>query len=248
MHGQVHLVVLGAERTGSNLLVGLIDSHPHAYVGGELFNPRIVESRHVPWRPSGTENDSERLNSLREKDPRAFLEEAFHLGHAAGNVVVGFKLFYYHAVRFPHALEFVQQDPLVRVVHIKRRNRLARLASIIRAENSDIWGVESGKKVPEPQAISIPPERLVDNFNETERRELEYSELLAMHPMHEVFYEDLAADPRGVAHEVLAFLGLSPGFELEIRYQKTGTTPLNESISNYAQLKAEFGDIYTYFG
>ena len=248
MSGPTHLVVLGAERTGSNLLVGLIDSHPKAFVGGELFNPRIVDDREVPWPVTGLAADVPRLSALRASSPGLFLREVLSLEELSENDVIGFKLFYYHAVLCPEALSFVQSDPAVKVVHIKRRNRLARLVSIIRAEQSDIWGVKPGERLPEVRPVEIESSRLIQNFEETASREQEFAELLSMHPILDVFYEDLAIDPQSVAESVLEFLDLRPTeAPLEVRYQKTGSKSLRSAISNYDQLKEQLGETYDFF-
>ena len=59
----------------------------------------------------------------------------------------------------------------------------------------------------------------------------------AAHPKYEVYYEDLAADPDGVANRIARFLGLSDHDGYEVRHRRTGGDKLQDAIVNYHALK-----------
>ena len=43
-------VIVAAERTGTNLLVGLLNDYDRCFVGNELFNPVNISGDVIPWR------------------------------------------------------------------------------------------------------------------------------------------------------------------------------------------------------
>ena len=76
----VPFVLLAAERTGSNLLLGMLQSHPDVIAGGELFNMRLVQQGRVDW-PGLSDRETAEFTELRGRDPAALVDLVF--GNAA---------------------------------------------------------------------------------------------------------------------------------------------------------------------
>ena len=243
---ETHLVLLCSPRTGSNLLSGMLSSHGDVLMGAELFNPSLVSRHEIPW-PNLEEAEQSQLHRLREHDLGTFFNHLYSRTESVAHSVVGFKLFYEHAIVRPDALAQIQQDDMIRVVHLKRRNRLARFVSAERAARTNVWTTHVGEKPQKFEPIALDPERLVEDFVETERREVEFANLISMHPTLDVFYEDLALSPLTTALTVTDFLGLAPNPDLHIKYIKTGGTSLRNAISNFDELAETLQERFPFF-
>lgn len=232
-------VLICAERTGSNLLLGLINSHREVFAGGELFNPVLAGKGVVDWALCPQEERAA-MASLRRSDPPAFLWRLFEMAAGMGHRHVGFKLMYGHADRLRSMQQLFFTDRRLRVIHLKRRNRLRRYLSEQRAKATGEWatGIDAApKRLPK---LQIDFESCIFDFLHIEKKEAEYQALFRDHDVIEVFYEDLERDPVAVGTAVLSFLGLQEMPEFAVRFTKSGTDPLSDAIVNYEQLKAHF--------
>jgi LPS sulfotransferase NodH len=231
----VKFFILGRSRTGSNFLRGLLNSHPHARVFGELFqNPQ-----EITW---GFPNYSrgKRYFQPFKQAPVQFLTREIYRKVPRQIQAVGFKIFYYHAQtpEWKPIWTFLLEHKEIRVVHIKRQNILQTHLSKARAEQSGEWANITGKKGKVPP-VRLSYEDLLEDFTRTREMEASYDALFADHPMHEVIYEDLARDYQAKMQQVTTFLGL-PDCPLAPQTHKQTTEPLYNSIENYAELKARF--------
>ncbi len=109
-------VVVTRARTGSNLLISLLNSHPQVDARGEMF--REMKGQSV----------ESRLDRVFRRRPRRI--EA-----------VGFKIFYYHPLDDHHSQvwdRLCSMDDLY-ILHLKRRNVLRTVTSRKLAGSTDIW-------------------------------------------------------------------------------------------------------------
>jgi hypothetical protein len=91
----VRFVIVATERTGTNLLVSLLDQHENCFCGNELFNPVTIRRDIIPWH--GIEEPQRaRLIALRRADLVKFWDELCAMRLSRGFRVVGFKLMYHH--------------------------------------------------------------------------------------------------------------------------------------------------------
>src|ERR1700752_1293831 len=86
-------VIITTSRTGTNLLIGMLNSHSDCFVGHEIFNQDSSDRGDIPWYLDSTPNDRE-LNDLRRTDPIKFLNRLFEITRNRGYRVIGFKLMY----------------------------------------------------------------------------------------------------------------------------------------------------------
>ena len=72
--GPRRFLMVGAERTGTNLLIGLLNQHAGCFCGGELFNSGVIAKGKLPWFDL-EDAERDRLLELRLNDPLRFLAE-----------------------------------------------------------------------------------------------------------------------------------------------------------------------------
>lgn len=232
-------VILAAERTGSNLLAGLLDSHPDMIAAGELFNPLVRKSGDLPWRLA-RKSEVAALAALRESDPVAFLERLAEQAGGAGLGFFGFKLLYFHADKCEPARRHLAGNAQVRVLHLTRQNLLRRYVSLLRAKATGEWQRRADEGGPQQQpkvAVSLP--EFLKDAARIRAWEQDYRAAFAGHPVLELTYEELSEDPAGVGRRAVEFLGGDPEAPLDVRTRKTGVDPLRDAVSNYDELSEQ---------
>ncbi len=93
-------MIVAAERTGTNLLIGMLKDFTDCYAGGELFNAVNIKNDIIPWRDLEDANEADLL-ALRKSDPIAFWHSLFATSVKRGVPAVGFKLTYSHGLKPP---------------------------------------------------------------------------------------------------------------------------------------------------
>ena len=112
-----------------------------------------------------------------------------------------------------------------RFVHLYRDDVLAQAVSWCRAEQTNVWHrieqAESKQPEQEPRFDFDELRKLVRTIDEHNSAWRAWFACVGIQP-HTVRYEDLDADPVGVAREILDFLGLTlpPGRPLEARHRR----------------------------
>lgn len=209
-------VIVARSRTGSNLLLTYLNSHPWVHGEGELFV---------------------RLNGRDHKD---ILAKIFGKQPRYAKAV-GFKLFYYHPVDddAKHIWDDIEQMKDVHIIHIKRRNVLRTLVSRKVAVNSNVWATSSDKSVIDDKTVTFTPEELEGEIAETKAWEQTADRRLKDHPMLPIYYEDLASNPNAVFRQVTDFLEL-PAQKPSTPLRRQNPEKLSTLIRNYDDLKAAF--------
>ena len=219
--------VLCVRRTGSNLLCGLLNSHPAILCHAELFNEERIFFAQGP--PPQTWTDLDDI-PRRSADPQAFLQHiwARELGHAA----VGFKLLDSQEPRLTAPL---LSDPgLVRIL-LERRSRLRTYVSWLRA-------AQTGRCVAhgyDGLQVVIRPQAMLDFINFYNRYYAAVRDYMRQRgqPWLDVFYEDLVADPAGQLQPVLGALGVDPAPGLlQVVHRRQSRDRLRDSIANYDKI------------
>jgi LPS sulfotransferase NodH len=233
-------VVLGAERTGSNLLVDMLSTHPHIVSAGELFNTRMMaEDRIDTQLPPGL--DPIAMLELRKRDPAACLERVLAAGNANGATAAGFKLLYLHALACNPVVDHLLALPDLRIVHLAREDRLARWVSQVRAELADTWWIAADPSAAPRRtgAIDLDATATLWNFEWQELLEERLRATFAGHSRFDLSYEQLSGDLQGQAGRVLDYLGVEPQ-PLEVNSAKSGERDPRQWIANLAQLHLAF--------
>jgi len=213
-------VVLSRSRTGSNMLIQSLNSHPRIAADYEIFG---------------------KLDGRREEDILAhtFSKQPFYIS------AKGFKIFYYHPQDKTDSSvwEMLQSIDGLHVIHLKRRNILNALVSSRVAYQTGIYGVRS-KREAETYKKDLPtvcftPEELERDFNQTLQWERDGAALFSDKPMLAVEYEAMTANLHSEFRRITDFLGVSPRAP-RTDFKKQRTRSLRESVSNYDELKMHF--------
>jgi LPS sulfotransferase NodH len=234
-------IILGTGRTGSNMLLSALGQHSNAVVYGEIFN----NTRHdrlgynnkfyLPYISYQT------ALKIREDFPIRFLEDhifrVFHRDTAA----VGFKFFYWHCQEdhWRCVWDYLKEKKEIKIIHIKRKNKLRTLVSLKLAQQSKQWSQKHLGEKKKQGAVSLDFDKCLEVFNDWSEKETFYDNYFADHPMHEVTYENLCEKYEKEMENIQWFLGLKP-FRLMPLTVKQGGRRLDNVIANYAELKEQF--------
>lgn len=212
-----HFIILTRSRTGSNMLVSFLNSHPNVYSEGEVLSRLNGQS----W---------ERILK------KSFSSQAFFVR------AKGFKIFYYHPQDGDSTAVFdaLSSMPDLHIIHLKRRNILRTIISRKLAEAQGVWkSYNCFGKGQRFDAISLTPNELLKGFKETREWEKRGESKFRHHPVLDIFYEDLVAEPSETFKRITDFL--------EVRYvfpktwlKKQNSHGVRSSLTNYDELKNFF--------
>lgn len=238
--GPKPFLVLGAERTGSNLLVTVLGSQSSIACAGELFNPRFIQERTVPWL-HGQGNDLATLLALRGADPAAFHARLLADGVRNRANWVGFKLLYFHGMVDDRIVDHLAAQRDLTVIHLFRKDRIRRWLSHRRAVISDSWYTPKGaRRAPEDEAplvLEVVP--TLTDFMLQELMEERYTAVFREHRGLQLDYDDFTNDLPGTGRKLSALFA-EPLGELVPKSKKTGTHDLARGIANLDELRAAF--------
>lgn len=255
-------MVLGSARTGSNLLLSLLSSHPHIKTYGELFNLDMLPETSL-------------LEVL--DDPATYLRRRVFQDHKAEIAAVGFKMFYDHLTRdyftklvdmsdaatqlrekytrfssfiennyawevlderFQTTWEFLRGDQSLAVIHLQRRNMLHTLISLKQAYmTSQWWSLKSDLRTTSP--VHLDPEECCRYFEKLSSSAAEADAAFAKHPKINVIHEDLIEKQQDTMQRIFAFLKV-PYEQVTTRMKKQNLASPRETVDNYEQLKSYF--------
>lgn len=230
-------VILGIARTGSTLLVNLLNAHPQVIAFGELFR----QADKVGWDVAPFANyRNSRITALYRTDPVAFLEKAVFRRWPRSCAAVGFKLFYYHAHEAPQSAvwDYLRGDRDLLILHIKRRNRLAQYLSLLHAHKSNAWS-QTAASAEQPEPLYLDPEACRVHFASVRQYEEDCAAAFKCHAVRDVYFEDLTSNCEPEFGAIQEALGLKhEAVKSTLRRQRR--QPLSEAIANFDELKAEF--------
>ena len=237
-------IIVAAGRTGSNMLRGVIDSHPDAFVGGEVLHHDLIARKGVPWPIDAAEQDPT-LPALLKYNSARYLDKLFDIARQKGFRAIGCKIMYWHGLEDDDARASLLANERLKVIHLKRHNLLKQFLSLERANATGSWGGR-GQSGP-PPAIELDLAKFLEFFERTVEVQDRYDELFAEHDLLQVTYEELSSDPMAVGTRCVEFLGLDPSRPLRVTTKPTGGGTLREAIANYDDFKASMGQFAHYF-
>lgn len=228
-------IILSSARSGSNYVRSLLNSHRHLVAFGELFQRPEKVSWHLPGYFA-----TPRQQRIYRTSPRRFLRK-IAFGSVPGCITAaGFKIFYDHTgpVDRSPVWRCLAEDQDLKVLHLKRRNKLEQFLSWTRAVQTGQWVSRSSHLAREPH-LQLDARDCLRWFEKVCADERSFDALFAKHDMIEVLYEDLRTDPVGTMEKVQDFLKIGQ-VELLARTHKQARQEPFEAISNYAELKKQF--------
>ena len=139
--------------------------------------------------------------------------------------------------RFSDYLDDLESDRSVKVIHLKRVNKLKSLCSKKMALKSGVWSSRKDESPLEP--IHLNYLECLNYFQDTDGLEKKYDSLFRNHQTVEITFEELLSDLDSVQEKLQNFLGLTYD-ELSSPLKKLNKCTLRETISNYSALKDKF--------
>lgn len=229
-------LIFGTERTGSNLLVSMLEKHPALTAANEVFNPRMMRTDILTWL-KGSTADQEELKRIRFARPDELHNRLLAEGKVHGAQRTGFKLLYYHAAINEQLSDHVFSQTGMPIVHLLRRDRLPRFVSFWRAQESDLWFAAGNTKPRANAPLEVPARALVTDIALTELFEQRYRALLQEHRCLELDYDELCHDLEGCADKLSDLLGVRLD-TLVPSTTKTGSRDLSKTIANLAEVRS----------
>jgi len=205
-------VVVTRSRTGSNLLMSLLNDHKDIRTYGERFNRLKGRSTGLIY------------NKIFPKK-------------ATVNWV-GFKLFYYHPLDSDDKTiwDKIKNDRDVKIIHLRRENLLRVYISRIIAGKSNTWlkRTKSNVKV-ETKRIEINVEDLVKDIHRTNQYIEETNKLFQNHSVLNLTFEELVNNKESIINNVFSFLNVSPML-VKSTLKRQNSESIEDLVSNYNEL------------
>ena len=215
--------IFGQGRSGSNLLVGLLNSHPEIHCDWELLNENSIKDKDKFRR------------SLIKKFPYFYIK---HQVNKQADKIYGFKLLTYQLLNYPKIRSKLFNQEW-KIIHIRRKDVFAQTLS-------DIIAKKTGKYVRKQQdeadntIFNIDPQNVVRILNiKTNDMKYELEALKGLNYLDVVYENDLAESDKWneSAEGVFRYLGLQP-VEVSAAILKTDHRTNEDRISNYPEILA----------
>lgn len=237
----VRFALISTQRSGTSWLIERLVQHPDVVAYGELFLSRQgvptwpLGSTDLPFFPSFSRHGASRFRPLVTFN---YLDRVYR--RRASSRVVGFKLMYDEARRYPEIWPYLVYRR-VRLVHLIRRNlldlALSRLAMPLR-ERVHVRGDENV----EPIRFRIDAEELLKVLRKLERNHDIATRLVGASPIptFTLAYEDMLENDFEFSR-LLDFLDLSAPWQTALdsdMKRLTSGGPHSEIIENFEEVRA----------
>ena len=207
-------VIVCRSRTGSNMLVDLLNSNPQVRAYGEIF------------RTLGGKSSNELYQAI-------FPDKS--------HKTIGFKLFYYHPLDADGTpvWNYLLNDRNIKVLHLKRKNLLKVHLSRLIAGKTDNWlsNADSPRKNNlEEKKVTINLTEMFNDFLETNKQIQWIDDQFSGHAMQTVYYDELISRTNLEMRKIFAFLGTRQT-STATNLQKQNPEKLSELIVNYREVE-----------
>ncbi len=223
MPSTIKFVIFGLGRTGSSLLVDLLNSHPDIYCDGEVLAL-------YRWGPI-----SQRvILPLWRYYPLPLLE--YWALRSRRKAAFGLKLLVVHLHR-PQQVMASLHGASWRIIHIHRRDLFALTISYEVALRTQRWK-QNSPPMGEFVSLQLDPKAFMARLEERVAKTSYLADVLASVPHLEIVYENCLAERAmwpATSERLLTYLGL-PMRPLNAGILKTWERPYSEMISNYDEL------------
>lgn len=238
----IPFIIIGCQRSGTNLVHRYIEQHPQV----SMF-PEEVRSSLVTHGISGFISASKRrIGEVRDAIDRRGLLHLASLNHCREEpepLASGFKFAFSHygplEGLFQRLGELFGEN--LRVVHVVREDLLAKAASRARSEATGVWVMQNGQPggEREPESRLRIPEREFAQFARTHRLiDSDIEERSRGFPYFRIHYERdiLPNEPARIA-PLLEFLGVGPR-ELGFPLKKVAPAEVESFVADTERLRA----------
>jgi len=212
-------IVLTQGRSGSNMLISMLNSHPHVHAKGELFHRLYGQ-------------------------PATRVLAKIYGAHPAQIEAVGFKIFYYHPLDEPvtQVWDLLTAVEDLHVIHLKRRNLLRLVLSKKIALQTDSWVNRNGTATElaiQQRQVAFSVQELEAEFSEIDEMQRRFGTRFQSNRMMTTYYEEIAANPTAEMRRITDLLGLEPS-TTKATVKRQNPERLSSLILNYHELKSAF--------
>lgn len=204
-------LIVGLPRSGTTYLMTLLNSHRDITCSGELFNPySVIETGPPDYDPD--------LRYRRDWGPRYFMKQFFERHEAGPCKRIGFKLMLGHNIRVLSQLPELAQ---IRIIYVHRENRLAQVASYLKAMQTKNWA-QTRRSKQMAQKIVASPEEISQHWHEYATMDFLFAAWLdtLKNPRITVEYCELFGPDFNA--RICGFLGLDPDPDMKSPLVKQG--------------------------
>lgn len=227
-------VILTIQRSGSEVLRNLLDSHPQIVCKSELFGRRPEGVEEPRW-PEGT-SDKEKL---------AFLEGYF-ISTPTGPLRM-FKLMYNHITKCDTAWEYIVKEQ-IKVIRLERKDLLRRVTSLA-VNHFTNRGPVSYINKPGTYQLEVDIDFLIERVKWENELYDYYDKQLDRLPSMDITYTDIVGEegneifqmPGKLAYNICRFLEVTPVNLYNKRVmRKQNPTDWRKVIINHKELEERF--------
>jgi LPS sulfotransferase NodH len=246
---KTRFAILALQRTGTNMLGSVLRNTGKIHMYGEVFYPAlgtgdlaqdVANGLFFPyWRDRIATDPRELLISNLNTFDSVFTTFLERLYTQVGAGTIGIDVKYEQVAAFPRVLDILRNRG-VRVIHLERKNYLARIVSqLVLNRRIETGEVDVHRSVAKVEPLTIKPARALASIREDEARNWMLRDRAPQDPARylHVYYEDVV-NPGPTLRSILDFLGLP---EVEIAAPDTvKQVPQDFSrlIANYDELAA----------
>ena len=214
-------IVLTQGRSGSNMLISMLNSHPGIHAKGELFH------------------------RLYGRSPEQILTKLYAT-HPAHIQAVGFKIFYYHPLDEPvtRVWDLLAEIDDLHVIHLKRRNLLRLELSKKIAQQTDNWvnrNERESRVAIQQKQVTFTVQELEAEFSRIHEMQTRFAACFQQKKLITTYYEELVTNPQREMVKISDLLGLE-SFATKASVKRQNPESLSSLILNYHELKCAFED------
>lgn len=232
-------LILTTQRSGSTLLVDLLDQHPGVMCKGEIFSGYSQEKlsyfESYCVRDLMIENDDV---TLRHRLLTSFLRENIE----NSNSLFGFKLMIdqFFDYRFNESI-FNEFLPNVKIIRLTRDNSLDVLVSRLRSTVTDFYHATDEKSIQKIK-IHIDPKLVVSQLDDVIAANDFIRTLMPDYLSITVSYDDLVSNVENSMSRIYDFLGVDMSFLPVPKYKKIGSYDLSDDVENFEEIACVLRD------
>lgn len=234
-------VIVGMPRTGSTLLLRILQQHPAVLAFGELFHSLQAE-RVAPYH-AVRRNGATVIFDEENGNPISFLGDWVWCGHNENFRAVGFKLFAEDSVA-AITKEFFREMrlrfPDLHVLHIQRDNYLDVMVSRLLAEKTGEWFLEGSATGHESDhTLTLSIDEVSAYLEKMEAADAFLRSAYSDGQYMSVSYDKLSQNLQSTADDVFDFLGVEPCPVVATIRKQVKRSPAT-IIANYSELVEYF--------
>lgn len=233
-------IILSAHRSGTTLLLSLLESHPQIQCHKRVFTLNILLKRFLvfdrpgsPFHQFWTASPQRRFDYLfrKKKLINDFMTDL--CAPANGIKTTGVRVIYAQADKHPQILKWAMENN-VGIIHLIRENSLKTLLS---SETARKRGLSHSTAKVKLVTVRLSPFKLKLQLTRLSQQIEKFRKMVENSRHIEVTYEALVANREAEINRIFDFLKVDPCGHLTTNLVKLNPNSLEEIIENYADIK-----------